>query len=189
MKQSIYHVAHQKMAKRIDPAKLPVPTKVRQKRIMDEWRQKVWQAEHKYFMVLDPIYRELIRKCFFSMDMAGRPEMQCRFQRAIFQLWLCRGSVAKLNEFIESVFNGRIFVLDGEGTALSQNTTSAEALKDALFYNPGPARNNISDDRLPHVTRFTALLGPIPKEKPWIKQWLSETIKVRQQAEAAGYIK
>ena len=82
------------------PAKLPMPASVRQRRATDQWRDKIWQVRHKYLLLLHPQYRELMRKTLFSIDKANLHHLADSFLMGLFTIWCFTGSVPKMEDFI-----------------------------------------------------------------------------------------
>jgi hypothetical protein len=62
------------------------------------------QVRRKFLVLLQPLYRELLRKTTFSMERAQRPHMVVNLHRALYLIWFFTGSVPKMEEFVFELF-------------------------------------------------------------------------------------
>lgn len=165
------------------PERLPIPGNLRQQLKVEAWRDKIWQAKHKELALLHPQFRELIRKMQWSMARVGMHEMALNLLLALFITYTFTGSVAKLQEFIEAVWNGHVFLVDLRPLGLKNivpNLPGAELLKRLCLYFPH-TEEPLPEERLKHAKTFAEFLGPIPSERPWMAEWDAELKALRSQ--------
>src|SRR5882762_7286177 len=92
------------------PSELPVPKYIRQNRLLETWREKIWRCENKHLLLLEPQYRELVSKTVFSMEAIGLHGMVANFLLGLMFGWMLNGNVSKLQELIVALFNGEVFL-------------------------------------------------------------------------------
>jgi len=144
------------------PPELPIPSNIRQRERMDYWRDRIWQVRNKWFVLLGPQYRELVRKICFSCDRAGLPEMISHLRVGLCFLWFMTGNIRKMEDFVVAVFNGRVFLMNHR-SFFSDNelpdVPSPELLKRSLLYDPICHKDGVNLDQALKATHFSTILG------------------------------
>jgi hypothetical protein len=169
------------------PTMLPVPAAVRQRLKMEAWREKFWRSRHKYLILLDPQYREIMRKSAWSMEKAGFPEMCVHFQRGLLCIWFFTGSIEKMVRFIRAVSGGRVFLMNHKMFLRNETPTGLpkhELIQRFLLYDPTWHNDGYSVEFGPDPTLFTSFLGAVPDQRPWLRELASEMEDLRSQAAA-----
>jgi hypothetical protein len=169
------------------PSKLPITSSIRQAERVEEWRRRIWQTEHKYFMLLSPQHRELVRKIVYSCEKMDLYAMIYRLLLGLFVAWIATGTAKKMQDFIEAVTNGEIFIMNDK-RFLPENMPADlgafERLKSILVYDPNRHGGGIDENQACNATFFFDFLGPAPGPKPWVEDWASEVKEVNKQATA-----
>ncbi len=166
---------------------LPCPAVVWQRRRVELWRDRLWQAHYKYMVLPGPQYRDLFRKLALSMDKAGLPGMAVQLQCALFCIWFFTGSVQKMEDLIVALINGRVFLLSAPlflPGNIPPKLPKLELAKRLLLYDPVCHRDGYKIDAATLPTLFITWLGTPPANKPWIREWDSEEHEARRQAAA-----
>lgn len=167
------------------PLGLPISSSIWQRERVEKWRERIWQSQHKYFILLHPQYRELVRKVAFSIQTAGLQGMIPHLLMGVFFAWVHTGMVTAMVDFIVEVFSGRVFLMDDKHfvpATLPSNLPKFELLKALLLYNPRQHEDGISAELAINATPFFDFLGPSPGTKPWVHEWLSDAEAVYKQA-------
>ena len=105
----------------------------------------------------------------------------------LFTIWFFTGSVRKMEEFIDAVSNGKVFLMD-DPRFLPENTPpdlpKLERISRLLLYDPHSHPTGFILRLASQVTTFTSFLGTLPDDRPWIAKWVSEMEETRSQAVA-----
>lgn len=166
---------------------LPIPSNIRQSELLEKWRERIWQARNKCFVLLGPQYRGLVSKITFSCEQAGLPGMIPHLRMGLFFAWFVTGNLRKMEDFIVAVFNGQVFLMNHKAFLpdnIRSDLPKFELLKSTLLYDPSQHKGGINVDQALKATPFLAFLGPKSGPTPWIKDWVSEVTEVRRQAAA-----
>ena len=169
------------------PSKLPLPAHLRHQHKLEKWREKIRQSRYQFLGLLDPQYRELMRKIAFRMTTAKLPGMVPKFLAGLFSTWLFTGSVQKMEAFILEVWKGRIFLMNDRRFLpqdLPTDRPKLELLQALLLYDPKGYPAGVEVATALEATHFFAFVGPSPRLKPWIREWATEMEDVRKQAAA-----
>ena len=169
------------------PSKLPLPANLRHQHKLAKWREKIRQSRYQFLGLLDPQYRELMRKITFRMTTAKLPGMVPKFLAGLFSTWLFTGSVQKMEAFILEVWKGRIFLMNDRRFLPQDRPTDRpklELLQALLLYDPKGYPAGVEVDTALAATDFFAFLGPPAPVQPWIHEWATELEEGRKQAAA-----
>jgi hypothetical protein len=166
---------------------LPIPSNIRQSKRVEKWRERIWQARNKWFVLLGPQYRELVRKITFSCEQAGLPGLVPHLRMGLFFAWFVTGNLRKLEDFIVAVFDGQVFLMNHKAFLpdnIRSDLPQFELRKSMLLYDPSQHKGGINMDQALRATHFLAFLDPITGPTPWIEDLVSEVAEVRRQAAA-----
>lgn len=139
----------------------------------------------KYFLVLDPQCREMVRKLAYSMEKADMPGMVTMLNLGLFNIWFFTGSAGKMEEFVSRIWAGGVFLMNSRQFLpedLPEGIQKSELIKLLLLYDTGRHKACPDPDGTPKPIRFTHFIGDPPREKPWISNWLSERKLLQRQA-------
>ncbi len=171
---------------RLPQRALPIPSNIRQRERIQYWQERLWRAQNKWFVLLSPQHRELVRKIGFSCERASLPGMITLLRFGLLILWFFTGNVRKMEDFVEAVFNGRVFLMSPPSffSDIDLPVGTSELRKMALLYDPHVHKSGVNDDQIRNATLFSTYLAPVPKRKPWAAARVAEEAEERKQAVA-----
>jgi hypothetical protein len=167
-------------------SKLPLPESGRRRQHLDRRRERIWPTRLRFFVGLEPQFREASRKIMASMDRAGLQEMPGRFRMGLFMAWATQGTAKKMKKFIAALLKGTVFVMNHRSFLpdnLPRSLSKEDLLRSFLVYDP-VQHPNLSIDQAVDATLFFTFLGAGPDSKPWIQEWISDIKTLRKELDA-----